>query len=94
MRGDRAGGPLRGVALRPARKLQRFGPEAGGIGIQPQDDLRSSALDATGELVAEADALAVADVRPGRGRRGRRLIRLRCVGHVLRYERAGTGTTS
>jgi hypothetical protein len=38
--------------------------------------------------------LAVADVRPRRGRRGRRLTRLRCVGHVLRYERADTGTTS
>jgi hypothetical protein len=28
--------------------------------------------------------MAVADVPPGRGRRGRRLVRLRCVGHVLR----------
>jgi hypothetical protein len=29
----------------------------------------------------------VAGVLPGRGRRGRRLVRLRGVGHVLRYER-------
>ena len=82
MRGNCASGALGRPALRPARELQGCRPQAGGIGVEPQNDLRSPPLHAHGEAIAEAATVAPA----GRGtEHGRAEIgRLRCVSHPLR----------
>ena len=82
MGGDRAGGALGRPPLGPARERQGCRPQTGGIGIEPQDDLRSPQLHALGEAIAEA--ATVAPVGRRTERRAGEIGRLRCVSHALR----------
>lgn len=82
MSDDRAGGALGRAAFGPARQLQGCRPQASGIGVKPQNDLRSPSPHPLGEAISEAAAIAPAGRRTERSRG--QVDGLRCVSHALR----------
>jgi hypothetical protein len=77
MSGDRMGGTVGHPAVGPARELESCRPQAGGIRVDPENQLRPPANYAIGEAVAKAAAGGCAE------RRRSVVDGLRCVSHAF-----------